>query len=70
MKIHWHVPRKAKGAYPIPIWPEDWPVPEIGSTVVPAQGQTELYVKYVIYYPSGEDPGDDPFVYVVLSERR
>lgn len=68
MNIKFYVPRRKIGAYPYPIWPKDWPIPQIGSTIVPSPGQPELYVKYVIYYTSGEEPGDSPFIYVVLSE--
>lgn len=68
MKIIFHVPRRITGAYPYPIWPKDWPVPPIGSSIYTAPGQPPLKVTAVDFFPSGEDVGDEPSIYVVLSE--
>ncbi len=69
LPITWHVPRRAVGAYPYPIWPEGWPVPQIGTIVYTTYGQPPLWVTAVDYFPGGEESGDDPSIYVVLSEK-
>lgn len=68
INIKWHVPIRQTGAYPIPIWPENWPIPNVGDIVYVAPGQPALWVKAVDYFPSGEEVGDQPFIYVILSE--
>lgn len=69
MRVRWHVPlsyQEEAGPYIRPLWPEGWPVPRVGDGVVLADGRS-LNVTAVDWMPHGEDPGDEPFVYVVLT---
>lgn len=50
---------------PDPEWPEGWPVPSVGQSVYLKDGKC-LIVSSIDWFPYGEDPGDEPFVYVVL----
>lgn len=68
MNIKFHLPAKMRGAYPYPIWPKDWPPPAVGDNVLVAPEQPTLKVRAVDWLPSGEEFGDEPFVYVVLAE--
>lgn len=68
MKVRWYVPTNyldPSGPYQPPVWPEGWAIPRVGDGVVLIDGRS-LRVKAVDWMPHGEDPGDEPFVYVVL----
>lgn len=67
MNITWHTPRKHDGErYPDPVWPEGWPLPPVGSDVYVSTGH-RLKVKAIDFFPHGEEEGDEPLIYIVLS---
>lgn len=66
MKIRWYTPFKLDGPVPDPEWPENWPVPSVGASIVVLGGDM-MYVRGVDYYPQGEEDDSEPFVYIVLS---
>lgn len=68
--IRWFLPHdpqaEVKGdRFPEPAWPEGWPVPGLGHDIQMPHGRS-LKVTAIDWFPTGEDPGDEPFVYVVL----
>lgn len=51
-------------------WPSGWPIPSRGDLVDTPSSPVFLYVREVVWYPEGDDSGDnEPFVYVVLEGR-
>ncbi len=67
MKIEWFVPEKAVGAYPYPIWPEDWPLPQIDDQIYLGEDENDgLWVRAIDFHPHHKD---GPFIYIVLYEK-
>ena len=54
------------------VWAVMDAVPRVGETVaIPGQSQGNTVVRTVVWYPFGDDDGDQkPFVYVVLGASR
>ena len=68
MKIRWHTPYQDNGVrYPDPVWPEDWPIPFVLSSIN-TEAKT-LWVRGVHFFPYGEADDNEPFVYIVLETR-
>lgn len=67
MKISWHTPHKSDGTGRIndPVWPEGWPLPQVGNTIY--IDDTTLWVRAIDFFPQGEEEGDEPSIYIVLA---
>jgi hypothetical protein len=65
--IAFSVPFDRKGEIEDSDWPESWPIPRVGESIVCASG-LNLFVIAVDYFPKGEDDSD-PFVYVILRDK-
>ena len=54
------------------VWVELDAVPQVGDTVaLPGISEADTVVRTVVWYPFGDDEGDDkPYVYVVLGQPR
>jgi hypothetical protein len=65
LNVSWYIPDgpggvRAEG----PVWPNNWPVPRLGDSVVLKDGRS-LIVSAIDWFPEGED-GGEPMVYIVL----
>lgn len=50
------------------VWPEGWPIPEVGSEVSYDE-DTSLFVRTVVWYLNGDEDTKEPFVYIVLGPK-
>lgn len=50
------------------IWPEGWPIPQIGDGFSLPDADEVTTVRAVDWYPEGEE-GSEPFIYVVVGPR-